>query len=277
MANFTTTTHDVFSPNVWAKMALLARERSFVMGKRVLRYDKEILTKGKTVEIPQVTNLTTNAVGSDGSYVGQAPTESKYTITINTWRESSISVPDIVSVQADYNLLELYTKKIGYALRQKIEQDLLALYSGLANQVGTSGVAITDDVLLNAIQILDEGDAPMEDRTLIFRPASKRTLMKIDKFVDAAKTGLAKGAQVTGLFGEIYGTPIYFSNEVVSSSGVHNMLFHKDAFGLALQKDVSIEKFRLKLADDVVGHVLYGVSELRDTSAMGISAVDMLT
>ena len=99
MANFTTTTHTVFSPNVWAKMALLARERTFISAKRVLRYDAEIRTKGQTVEIPQVTNLTTNAVGSDGSYVGQAPTEVKYTITINTWREASISVPDIVSIR----------------------------------------------------------------------------------------------------------------------------------------------------------------------------------
>lgn len=277
MANFTTTTHAEFLADVWAKMAMLARERALIMAKRIMRYDADVKTKGDVIHIPQVTNLTTAAVGADGSYAGQAPTESSYTITINTWREASISVPDIVSIQSSYPLLELYTKKIAYALGLNIETALLGLYSGLANSVGAAGVALEDDVLLNAIQLQDEGDCPLEDRTLIFRPASKRTLMKIDKFVKANETGLSKGAQISGLFGDLYGIPVFFSNNVVSSAGVRNLLFQKEFAGLALQKDVSIEKFRLKLADDVVGHVLYGYSELRDTAAMGTSAVEIKT
>ena len=277
MANFTTTTHDAFIPTKWAKMALVARERKLIMGKRVLRYDGDLKGGGEAVKIPKVENLTTNAVASDGGFTGQANTNTEYTLTVDRWREASVTVPDIVSVQASYPLLELYTKKIGYALALDIEERLMALYANLANQVGAAGVGVTDDALLNAIQILDEGDSPMEDRTAVFRPASKRTLMKIDKFVDASKTGLGKGAQITGLFGEIYGIPIFFSNNVASSSGIHNLIFQKEAFGLAVQIDVKVERFRTKLADDVVGHVLFGTAELRDDSTMGTSAVDLLT
>lgn len=277
MANFTTTTAAQFLPTLWAKMAMLAFERKLVMAKRVMRFDADVKGKGSSLTIPQVRNLTTNAVGSDGSYVGQAPTENAYTITISRWREASVSVPDIVSIQSAYPLLELYTKKIGYALALDVETQLLGLYSGLANQIGALGVNWTDDTVLNAIQLLDEGDAPMEDRTLIGVPAQKRALMKIDKFVDAAKTGLGKSAALTGVFGEIYGTPVFFSNNVVSSSGLHNLLFHKEAFGCAIQSEMKTEKFRLKLADDVVGHILFGTSELRDDSIMGTAAVDILT
>ena len=277
MANFTTTTHDAFIPTKWAKMALVARERKLIMGKRVLRYDGDLKGGGEAVKIPKVENLTTNAVASDGGFTGQANTNTEYTLTVDRWREASVTVPDIVSVQASYPLLELYTKKIGYALALDIEERLMALYANLANQVGAAGVGVTDDALLNALQILDEGDSPMEDRTAVFRPASKRTLMKIDKFVDASKTGLGKGAQITGLFGEIYGIPIFFSNNVASSSGIHNLIFQKEAFGLAVQIDVKVEGFRTKLADDVVGHVLFGTAELRDDSTMGTSAVDLLT
>jgi len=258
-------------------MALLAFERNLVMAKRVARYDSDAKQPGDRVRVPQVTNLTTNAVASDGGFTGQANTEAAYNILIDRWREASITVPDIVQTQSKYNLLELYTKKIGYALALDVEQRLLNLYSGLANQVGVSGVPVTDDLLLNAIQLLDEGDSPLEDRTMVFRPASKRTLMKIDKFVDASKTGLGKGAQLTGLFGEIYGMPIFFSNEVVSSAGIHNLVFHKEAFALAIQIDIAIEKFRTKLADDVVGHILFGTLELRDSSGMGTAGVDLLT
>lgn len=205
MANFTTTTAAVFIPTIWAKMALLARERVLVMGKRVLRYDADLKEGGSLVNIPQVQNLTTNAVGSSGSYTPQAPTEAKYQINVNRWQEASISVPDIVAVQASYPLLELYTRKIGYALGLDVETQLLGLYSAVLNSVGTGGVPVTDDVLLNAIQLLDQNDNPLEDRTAIFLPKSKRSLMKIDKFVNANFTGLGKGAQITGLFGELYG------------------------------------------------------------------------
>ena len=277
MASFSTTTAAVFLPTIWAKMALLARERVLVMGKRVLRYDAELREGGNLVNIPQVQNLTTNAVAADGSYTPQAPTENKYQINVNRWREASISVPDLVAVQASYPLLELYTRKIGYALGLDVETQLLGLYSSVANSAGTAGVALTDDVLLNAIQLLDQNDNPLEDRTMIFLPKSKRSLMKIDKFALAYLTGLGKGAQITGLFGEIYGIPIFFSNNVTSSGGDQNLIFHKEAFALAIQIDVKIEKFRLKLADDVAGHILYGTLNVRNDAIMGVAACTVLT
>lgn len=277
MANFTTTTHAQFIPELWSKMAMLAFERKLIMAKRVMRFDADVKQRGDTLHIPQVRNLTTNAVASDGGFTGQATTESGYTLTITRWREASITVPDIVAIQSSYPLLELYTKKIGYALSLDVETEVLNLYSGLANSVGTAGVNVTDDTLLNAIQLLDEGDAPEEDRTLIMRPAQKRALMKIDKFVDASKTGLSKSAALTGVFGELYGIPAFFSNNVVSSSGVRNLLFHKEAFGLAIQSEVKIERFRTKLAWDIVGHILHGSLELRDDSVMGTAAVELLT
>src|SRR3990167_3016198 len=277
MANFTTTTHANFIPELWSKMAMLAFERKLVMARRVMRFDAQVKGRGDQLHIPHVINIAAAAVGSDGTFTGTANTEGVYTITIDQWRYAAVTIPDIVDVQSSYPLLELYTKKLGYSVALDVEDNLLALYSGLANSVGASGVNITDDTLLNGIQLLDEGDAPMEDRTLIMRPSQKRALMKIDKFVDAAKTGLNKSAALTGIFGELYGIPAFFSNNVVSSSGVRNLLFQKEAFGLAVQMEAETEQFRTKLATDVVAHILYGSSELRDGSNMGTAAVELLT
>lgn len=277
MANFTTTTHANFIPELWSKMAMLAFERKLVMARRVMRFDAQVKGRGDQLHIPHVINIAAAAVGSDGTFTGTANTEGVYTITIDQWRYAAVTIPDIVEVQSSYPLLELYTKKLGYSVALDVEDNLLALYSGLANSVGASGVNITDDTLLNGIQLLDEGDAPMEDRTLIMRPSQKRALMKIDKFVDAAKTGLNKSAALTGIFGELYGIPAFFSNNVVSSSGVRNLLFQKEAFGLAVQMEAKTEQFRTKLATDVVAHILYGSSELRDGSNMGTAAVELLT
>lgn len=277
MASFSTTTAASFIPSLWSKMAMLAFERKLVMAKRVMRFDADVKQRGSTLYIPQVRNLTVSSVGADGSYTGQAPTENKYTISIGTWNYAAVQVPDLVEIQSAYPLLELYTKKIGYACALQLEQDLLANYATFTSQVGTAGVDITDDTLLNSIQLLDEGDCPQEDRTLVFRPAQKRTLMKIDKFVDAMRTGMGQSAAIKGAFGEIYGCPIFFSNNVASSNGIHNLLFHKEAIGLAVQQEMKVEQFRLKLATDVVGSILYGLSVLRNDTVMGIAACDILT
>lgn len=278
MASLSTTTHAAFLPDLWSKQAMIAFEDARVMLKRVSRWDSDVKSKGDVLNIPRIENLTAAAVGATGSYAGEANTNTAYSITINKWYEASIKVPDLVKIQSAYDLFKYYSGKIGYALGIQAETDLTALYSGLANSVGASGVAVTDDAILNAIQILDEGRAPQEDRTLLFRPASKRTLMGIDKFVDAAKRGdSGKGPVLTGLFGELYGIPIFFSNQVASSSGVRNMLFHKNAFGAAVQKDISTEQFRLSLSDDLVGHMLYGVSELADDAVIGTAGCEIKT
>lgn len=278
MASLSTTTHAAFLPDLWSKQAMVAFEEALVMLKRVSRWDSDVKSKGDVLNIPRIENLTAASVGATGSYAGEANTNTAYSISIDSWKEASIKVPDIVKIQSSYDLFKYYSGKIGYALGLDVEDALMALYSGLSQTVGTSGVPVTDDAVLNAIQLVDESSTPQEDRTLVFRPASKRTLMGIDKFVDAAKRGDAgKGPVVTGLFGELYGNPIFFSNRVKSSAGIRNMLFHKNAFGAAVQKEISTEKFRLSLSEDLVGHILYGVSELADDTVIGKAACEILT
>jgi len=259
-----------FIPELWAKEVVHSRESRLIMPNRVARYDAEFKNGGDIMRLPTIAALTATSVGSYGAITVASHSETPLALTVDQWIHAAIEVEDLAKVQASYDMLKEYSKAIGYALKVYLEEYLLGLYSTLSQTVGTSGVPITDPVLLNAILQLDEADSPEEDRTLIMRPASKSTLMGFDKFVDANKTGYAKSAAITGMFGDVYGIPTFFSNKVISSTGVRNLCFHKDAFMCAIQKDVTMYKDgpdRIQIADTVVGHMMFGAIEKRDTDA----------
>lgn len=259
-----------FIPELWSKEIVHARERKLIMPNRIARYDAEFKNGGDILRIPQMAHLSAASVGSYGAITPAYPTETPLSLTVDQWIYAAVEVENLAEVQSSYPLLKEYGKEIGYALKLALETSILGLYSGLSQSVGTSGTPISDPVLLNAILTLDEASAPEEDRTLIMRPASKSVLLALDKFVDASKTGNAKSAALTGMFGDIYGIPVFFSNNVVSSSGIRNLVFHKDAFMCAIQKDVTTYMDgpdRTQIANTIVGHMMYGVAEKRDDHA----------
>lgn len=259
-----------FVPELWAKEVVHARESRLIMPNRVARYDAEFKNGGDIMRLPTIAALTATTVGTYGAITLASHSETPLALTVDQWIYAAIEVTDMAAVQSSYDLLKEYSKAIGYALKVNLEDYLLGLYSTLSQSVGTSGVPVTDPVLLNSILYLDEADTPEEDRTLVMRPASKATLLQIDKFVDASKAGYAKSAAITGMFGDIYGIPVFFNNRVVSSTGVRNLCFHKDAFMCAIQKDISLYRVgpdRTQIADTVVGHMMYGAIEKRDTDA----------
>ena len=273
----TTTTGAVFIPEVWSAEVLRATERALVMADKVKRYDTLVQNRGDTVHIPNVSNLTANDKNANTQVVLQAPTESETVIVIDNHKEASFLVEDLLRVQSNYDLMSAYTDKAGYAIAQAVDSDLLALYSSLTTtDQGTYGSDIGDAEILGAIEQLDLADAPLEDRCLVIYPTQKTAIAKLEKFVRADWLGevdmpspVRTGAESRYLWGTIYGIPVYYTNQVPQTAGTptqtHNVLFHKEAFALALQQaprtqsDYIIEY----LGNLVVVDVIYGVKVLR--------------
>jgi len=247
MADITTTTAAVFIPELWSMETLRQQEAALVVAPLVKRYDSLVKGRGDTVHIPEVSNLVANDKVANTDVTLQSITESERTIAIDKWKEASFLVEDIVKVQSNYDLMSEYTSKAGYAIARSVDTDLLALYGGFSNPaVGTYGADIDDDVIVAAIQALDEANAPLEDRAIVLHPKQKAALMKIDKFVKADYLGqyanptpVKRGPNNRYLWGEIYGTPVYYTTQVpvtvATPTETHNICFHKEAMALALQ------------------------------------------
>lgn len=277
MPNMTTTTGAVFIPEVWSMDTLRATEAALVMAPLVKRYDSLVKERGDTIHIPKISNLTTNSKVANTEVTTQTVTETEQTINISSWEETSFEIEDILKIQSQYDLRSEYTEKAGYAIAKKVDTDLLGLYSSLTTtDVGTYGSDITDATIVAAIQTLDEADVPMEDRYFVIKPSQKAALMKLDKFVKAdylgqyqSPTVVKKGPNSRYLWGDIYGVPTYYTNQVVTTAGTptqtHNLLFHKEAFALALQQAPRTQAsyWQKDLAWLVTVDVIFGKSVLR--------------
>lgn len=277
MANFTTTTSGVFIPELWSMDTLRATESALVMAPLVKRYDSMVKERGDTVHIPSISNLTTNSKVANSEVTLQTVTETETTISINNHEEVSFQIEDIVKIQSAYDLRSEYTNKAGYAIAAKVDTDLFGLRTGLTTaDVGTYGVDLSDPVLVQALQRLDEADAPLEDRYFVIAPSQKAAIMKLDKFVRADYLGeydqptpVKKGPASRYLWGSIYGVPVYYTNQVPTTAGtptqVHNLLFHKEAFALAMQLSPRTQAsyWQTHLAWLVTVDTIYGMTTLR--------------
>lgn len=276
MASFTTTTHAVFIPEVWAKEVQLAREDKLVMANRVDRFDLEFANGGDILHVPKIANLSAADIStSDGSLADSAPTETEVTLTVDKWKGIKIDIIDLVTAQSRYDLMAKYAEKMGFGLALAVDDDLMALYATLSQDVGTAGVDITDAVFRSGVQKLDEANAPMEDRHAVLHPEQKNALLGIDKFVRYDALGSANSIGIRkGDIGELYGvTTLVSTNVGKTASERENIMWQKSAFALAMVKQVKIEKFaRTKFSQTLGSSELYGVAEMRDDHALKLKS-----
>lgn len=272
MATVTTTTAAVGISEKWAAKVLMATESNLVLAKLVDRYDADVKEHGDIVHVTNIANISGSSVTQGNEVTFTANTETEKTITIDQNIAAGVEIADIARIQNAPDLVTKYTEKIGYALAQSVDSSLAALSAGFSQTV-SAGTALTLAEVTSGIRLLDSADAPSDDRHFVVDPYTMEALRGIAEFTRYDATGSA-GVAVggnKGLVGNIYNIPVYMSTNIDVVAGtpntVNNMLFHREAMGLAMQKSPTIETDRnvRKLTTDIVGNVLYGVAELRDT------------
>ncbi|KKK73501.1 hypothetical protein LCGC14_2893210, partial [marine sediment metagenome] len=111
------TTAEVFHPELWSQLAIVARENTLVFANLVDRRFEVGMTYGDLIHVPSVTNLNarTKAKSSNAAITFETQTEVNVDISIATWEYAAIAVESIVKVQANRNQLKMYAGKMGYA------------------------------------------------------------------------------------------------------------------------------------------------------------------
>lgn len=269
MANITTTTSDVFLPEKWSTDIMRATESNLVLAKLVHDYSSMVSDNGKQIHVPNLSNLTANdkVAGSRVSF--QAPIETNVDIDINVHKEASFLVEDIVKVQSNVDLNSEYTSKAGYALAKAVDSSLASLAASFSQTKGTYNTAITTDVILDSIQLLDDADVPEDDRHFVMKPKTKRDIIDITTYIS---NDFVNGKPVeTGKIGMLYGVNTYISTNIYNSgTSTNDMMFHRDAMGIAMQKsprtksDYSVPDIGYRVVTDTI----YGFSEMRDDHAV---------
>ena len=295
----TNTTAATFIPELWSDEIIAAYKKNLVMANLVNKMSFKG-KKGDTLHIPKPTRGSASAKAASTQVTLIAATESEQQVLVNKHYEYSRLIEDITEAQALASLRRFYTDDAGYALAKQVDTDIIQLGRAVQSGGGTAAYntaviggdgstayvaasnnesALTDAGIRTVIQTLDDQDVPMDNRYLVVPPSARKTLMGLSRFTEQAFVGEVGGGNTirNGQIGDVYGTKVFVTTnaDTTSGSGAARvaLMFHKDAFVLAEQMGVrSQTQYKQEyLGTLFTSDMLYGVAELRDTSAVAIA------
>lgn len=287
-----------FVPEVWSDEIIAAYKKNLVAANLF----KKMNFKGKKGDkvyfpAPARGSASAKTVSSQVTLIAESGTAKS--VTIDQHYEYSRLIEDLAEVQALSSLRRFYTDDAGYALATKVDSALLQLGRGAQAGSGTSAYtkgyiggdgstayvaasnnesALTDAGLRRAIQRLDDSDVPMDGRNFIIPPVARNTMMGLARFTEQAFTGEAGNGNTirNGQIGDVYGVKVFVSTNADTTSGSGaarvGLLFHPEFGVLVEQLGVRVQtQYKQEyLGTLLTADTLYGVGELRDTSAVAL-------
>ncbi len=225
--------------------ALPALMGNLVMGNLVNRdFEPTLAQAGDTVNVPIPPTLVANNIAEGGSVITQNPSLGNASIVLNTHAEATFQIPDVTKVLAVPDLLRLYMQPAVVALAEKIEADLLALYSQFTSNtaVGAAGATITEATVdLAETALFNAKVAGADPKYLVVDGATYSQLRQILRFSEyrtAGEAGLR--ALIDGVVGKIKDFYV-FRSQFVQKTGsgpatTQNLAFTKSAIGLVTRR-----------------------------------------
>lgn len=226
--------------------ALPALMGNLVMGNLVNRdYEPTLAQAGDTVNVPIPPTLIANNLAEGGTVQTQNPNLGNAQIVLNTHAEATFQIPDVTKVLAVPDLLKLYMQPAVVALAERIEGDLLNLYSQFTanTPLGGPGGQLTEAIIDQAETALFQAKVPASDAKFLVVDANAysalRQIPRFSEFHTAGEAGLR--ALVDGTVGKMKDFYI-FRSQFVQKTGsgptlaTHNLAFTKNAVGLVVRR-----------------------------------------
>lgn len=273
-ATHTNTTLASVIPLKWgSKMNNWYRDK-LVAGKFFTDLSSEFDSGALSVYVPNITAMTAFTKSNATVVTLNNPTDTKVTLTVDTWKECSFAIEDkeVQQVMKQYSYMEVLAKNCAQVVGEAYEDAIIALFDDFSQTVGTSAAGLLDSNIRRAIQYLDDAKVPQEDRAFFLSPKQVwQDVQAIDRFSLLVNT---KGADpvLKGHVGYLYGIPVIMTPRIGTTLGsAQSCLAHKDAIvhGSTIMR-VQSNYIPQYLSTVTTADVVYGVVENRDTSGVWI-------
>jgi N4-gp56 family major capsid protein len=271
MAGSTSATLNDLLPTIVSEALFVANERSIMRG--LVRNYNVAPGAGKTVTVPIYPVQTAAAVTEGDEVSNTAVSTDVATLTVSQVGIRTL-VTDLAVNASTSNVVADLGRLFGEAIARKMDQDLIAKFSEFTtNTVGSTSTTITPALLMAAITKLKNNGVPTDGVVAVLHPAiaydlkSALTTSGNTAFQGNGQGEIANEAMMEGFVGRLFGIPVYetsnFSNTGAAGDFVGG-IFHRDALGLAMMRDISIETQRRAsfLGSDVVCSAMYGVGTI---------------
>lgn len=275
MSSTTTTLNDLL-PSITAEAMFVANERSIMRG--LVKNYALGAGQGKTITVPRYPVQTAAAVTEGNEVSSTAVSTDGVTLTVSTVAIRTL-LTDLARTSAASNVVADLGRLFGEAIAKKIDQDLLALFSGFSAGVGDNATAMSAASVARAIAVLRANAVPADALACVVHPYVAFDLKKdlTNTFANPNAGVIQNAAMSTGYVGTLFGVPVFESANIADTGTAGDYVggvFHRDALGLAMIGDISIETQRRAsfIGDDIVASCHYAVGELYDGYGVKITA-----
>lgn len=274
MANeSTTTTLNDLLPSIVAEALFQASEQS-IMRNLVKNYSVPF-GSGKTITVPRYPIQTAAAVAEGTDLTNTAISTSGAILTVSEVGLMT-TVTDLAMRSSQSDVISDVGRLFGEAIARKIDKDLTAKFASFTTALGDGTAAITAAKIFEAVAKLRARSVPASDLFLLLNPEVAYDLKAniTNTFVNPAAGFVQNEAMAGGFIGTLAGVPVFESANVVSTAGDSvGALFHREALGLALMQDISIETQRdaSLRATELVATAVYGTGILADDYGIALN------
>jgi N4-gp56 family major capsid protein len=269
MAGSTTVTLNDLLPTIVQEAMFVANERSIMRG--LVKNYSLAPSQGKTIQVP-IYPLQTAATLTEGDDFSNTAVSTDVA-TFNIGQVGLMTMVTDLAINASAsNVVADLGRLFGEAVARKIDQDLMAQFANFTtNTVGSSSTTITPALVMQAITKLKAAAVPSEGIVAVLHPSvaydlkSALTTSGNTVFGGNGQGDIANEALRNGFVGTLFGVPVFESSNVplVAGGAAGDYLggvFHRDALGFGLMRDIQIETQRRARAigTDVVCSAMYG-------------------
>jgi N4-gp56 family major capsid protein len=267
MASTSVTLNDLL-PTIVQEAMFVANERSIMRG--LVKNYSLAPSQGKSIQVPIYPVQTAAALTEGNDFSIAAVSTDVATFTIGQVGLATM-VTDLAINASASNVVADLGRLFGEAVARKIDQDLMAQFANFTtNTVGSTSTTITPALVMQAVTKLKAAAVPSEGLVAVLHPSvaydlkSALTTTGNTVFGAGAFGDIANEAMRMGYVGQLFGVPVFESANVPLAGGAGDYLggvFHRDALGFGLMRDIQIETQRRARAigTDVVCSAMYGV------------------
>ncbi len=257
-------------PAITSKKIIDQREANLGFEGTVSAQYRDDAGVGTTIRWPVIGSLSasTKSEGNNGNDITFSPdTPTAVTLTFDQHQYVAFELEEFSDAMALHDQEEIYTRRSAYGVNLAVDDTLAALIDAGDNSVGTLTVDLTDDDIRRAVQYLDDANAPQDDRFFAMAPATKNSMLSIDRYASSDFNRGGAANIVRGSFGEIYNLNSWVSTNVDGSNtaGHDNGVYQRDGFALGMRRQprVRIEDDIDNLSKKVAIAAIWGVIETR--------------
>ena len=263
---------DLFT-NIIAQARFTAEEQSLMLG-LVTQYNIAGQA-GKTIQVPKYPAIAAADLTEGTDMSSTRVNTTSVEVTVGEVG-AQVLLTDLAAMGAGNPADELGTV-LGNAIATKIDKDLIALFSGFSETLGTAGTEIAVADLFKAAATLRAAKVTGSMAAVVhpFQAYSLKAGLT-NTFVNPNGGDLQNEAMRTGYVGTIAGIDVYESANVLVDGEADAVaaVFAPEALAIALKRDFNLEVQRdaSLRANELNATAVYGVGELDDSFGVAITA-----